>query len=396
MNTFISGTFFFVFFCHTGHLQRNGHGNSIFQNQARFPRCTSVCSSIPLSTPRHCISNGRLYWFRGRFCRGCDWVRSGCANTCNGVNCATDNSPPYCYRNCPYISRGMPRHCIIPGAIVNNQGFLCRLCDRIQPTCSRLASRFIPRCPVRCKEVMNGTPEHCITRGRVMNYRGRPCRLCDTVDFGCVRKGLSICAEALETCKTAPKGMPDFCISQNITSTPATPPCLTCPIISNSSMCRFPPCQRCTPLTNITTVPPECIKDGDIVQIPGYHYRCSLCPYIDPFCSELEVTICGNQMANCVGTPVGTPQRCIDQSVHIFLGSPCLSCPILKTEEPGCVKEAYDICSGFVCPRVTRQTVMCFDKGPFSNAPNATCKTCPILHRHKHNLCATINSYQRF
>lgn len=311
-------------------------------------------------------------------------------------NCASRLTPSYCYRTCQNISRTLPRHCRIPGSVVNNRGVICRLCDRVNPACPvRPARPIIPRCPMRCREVVNGTPGHCVTYGRYVNYQGRPCQMCDVVDFSCVRKNLTLCADALETCKGAPKGMPDFCLSQNVTSAPGGPPCLTCPVISNSTGCVFPPCQRCTPLTQILTVPPECIKDGDIVQLPGYPTKCSKCPYVDPFCAELEVTVCGNQMANCVGAPMGTPQKCIEQSVDFFLGNPCLSCPVLKTEEPGCVKEAFNICTGFVCPSVTRRTVLCFDKGPFSTTPNATCNTCPILHRHKHPSCATINSVQR-
>ena len=368
-----------------------GHRARIFQQlQAQFPRCPIACRPIPGNIPRQCVLSGRIQVFQGRFCRGCDWVQG---------NCASSIIPPYCYSRCQNISRNTPRHCRIPGPVVNNRGFICRVCDRVNSSClRRTAPRIpiIPRCTMGCQEVVNGTPSHCITYGRLVNYRGRPCRLCDRVDFSCVRRNLTLCASALEGCKTAPKGLPDFCISQNVSNAVGEPPCLTCPVISNSSRCTFPPCQRCTPLTQIPTVPPECINDGDIVQPPNYPHKCSLCPYVDPFCGELEVTVCGNQMANCVGTPMGTPQKCIDQSVDFFLGNPCLTCPVLKTEEPGCVKEAYNICDGFVCPTVTRQTVMCFDKGPYSTAPNATCNTCPILYRHKHSICSNNHSFQRF
>lgn len=360
---------------------------SQLRSQGRFPRCPYRCRPIPSNIPANCISRGRVHTFRGRLCRGCDWIS----------RCVGNNALPYCYRNCPRIPQQVPRHCVVPGSTVTSRGRRCRLCDRVRPMCSNnRGPPIIPRCSMNCREVVNGTPGHCVTQGSLVNYHGRPCRLCDAVDFACVRKNLTICADALENCQTPQEGMPDFCLSQNVTSTPTTPPCLTCPVVGNSSRCTFPLCQRCTPLTNILTVPPECIKKGNIVQIPGYPYKCSLCPYIDPFCAELEVTVCGNQMANCVGVPIGTPAKCIDQSVHIFLGNPCLSCPVLKTETPGCVKEAYGICPGLVCPRVTRQTVMCFDNGPFSNTPNATCKSCPILHRNRHRVCTNINSLQRF
>lgn len=171
------------------------------------------------------------------------------------------------------------------------------------------------------------------------------------------------------------------CLSVNenllLTPTSNTPPIGGAPVVGSGISAQKPgvlPCLHVS-CSSFKSLNSSCKKEGPVIEFNGA--QCRDCDTIDPFCEGLNLDICQNHIVDCTGVPKSTPKQCIDQSVIQYNNQPCLSCPFLKTSEPGCDAAEFRRCPGLPCSDTSKIPTSCLKEGRMVILGSSQCQLCP-------------------
>ncbi|XP_062614367.1 uncharacterized protein LOC134276106 [Saccostrea cucullata] len=217
--------------------------------------------------------------------------------------------------------------------------------------------RAFPTCPhLMCEAIPENIPEFCIVPGNLMFQGYTICKSCDFVIPECLPTNENLPTESGAV--PSPVGSP--ALRPGMAPQPAgVLPCLhiSCP--------------------SLTSVNRSCIKEGNVIEFNGA--QCRGCDIVDPLCEGLNLDICPNHIVDCTGVPSSAPKKCIDQSVIQYNNRPCLSCPFLKTTEPGCNTPELRRCPGLPCADTSKIPSTCLKEGRMVVLGSSQCQLCPEI-----------------